>query len=100
MTMTRDKFFQPRFRRARQRRALSSSRWSVAMIANIGTIDRSLRIVLGLALLISAYDVLTGVWVWLAAAIGAVLMVTALIGTCPAYSLLGISTCPDRLRGA
>jgi hypothetical protein len=70
------------------------------MTANIGSIDRSLRIVLGLALLISAYDVLTGVWVWLAAAIGAVLMVTALVGICPAYSLLGVSTCPDRLKGA
>jgi hypothetical protein len=38
--------------------------------------------------------------VWLAAAIGAVLMVTALVGICPAYSLLGVSTCPDRLKGA
>ncbi len=70
------------------------------MSENIGTIDRSLRIVLSLALLISAYDVLTGVWVWLAAAIGVVLLVTALIGICPAYSLLGVSTCLDRLRGA
>ncbi|MCF4129495.1 YgaP family membrane protein [Methylobacterium sp. SyP6R] len=70
------------------------------MTANIGTIDRSLRVVLGLALLISAYDVLSGIWVWLAAAFGAVLLATALIGTCPAYSLLGVSTCSDRLRGA
>jgi hypothetical protein len=70
------------------------------MTANIGTIDRSLRVVLGLALLISAYDVVTDVWAWLAAATGAVLLVTALIGICPAYSILGVSTCPDRLRGA
>ncbi len=67
-------------------------------IANIGPIDRSLRVVLGWVLRIAAYDVLTGVGGWFAAASRAVLVVTALIGICPAYSLPGVSTGPDRLR--
>jgi hypothetical protein len=70
------------------------------MTANVGNIDRALRIIIGLALLASAYEALTGVWIWLAAAVGAVLTVTALIGICPAYSLFGINTCRNRLRGA
>ncbi|MBX9992182.1 YgaP family membrane protein [Phreatobacter oligotrophus] len=61
---------------------------------NIGTIDRALRIVGGIALLLFA---VTGVpatgfnWIgW----IGVVPLVTAAIGWCPAYTMVGLSTCP------
>jgi len=65
------------------------------MITNVGTVDRALRIVAGLALLAFAMGWIapgTGFnWVgW----IGVVPIITALIGSCPAYSLLGVSTCP------
>ena len=59
------------------------------MQANIGTIDRILRIVVGLALLGLAATGTVGVWGW----IGVVPLATGLVRVCPAYSLFGINTC-------
>jgi hypothetical protein len=62
------------------------------MNANVGGIDKILRIVVGLALI--AYALLgTGSWHMLGW-IGVVPLATALLGFCPAYTLLGINTCP------
>jgi hypothetical protein len=68
------------------------------MTANIGTIDRILRVIAGIALMAFAAGYIfpaTG-WNWLGW-IGVVPVVTALFGTCPAYTLLGTSTCPTRM---
>lgn len=63
------------------------------MTTNIGTVDRVLRIVVGLGLIAWALGYLPGyapnAWGW----IGLIPLGTALVGSCPAYSLLGISTC-------
>jgi len=61
------------------------------MKINVGSIDRIVRIVLGLALIGWA---LTGgpVWAW----IGIVPLATGVLGLCLLYSVLGISTCPLR----
>mgnify|MGYP001827642517 CR=1 FL=1 len=59
------------------------------MTRNEGTIDRVLRVVLGLVLLSLVFIGPQTVWGW----IGIVPLVTGLIGTCPVYSLLGINTC-------
>ncbi|AEV24467.1 MULTISPECIES: YgaP family membrane protein [Azospira] len=59
------------------------------MKANVGGIDKILRIVVGLALI--AWAILGGpVWAW----IGVVPLATGFMGWCPAYTLLGIKTCP------
>jgi hypothetical protein len=61
------------------------------MKANVGGIDKVLRIVAGLALI--AWAVMGGpVWAW----IGVVPLATGLIGWCPAYPLLGFSTCKTK----
>jgi hypothetical protein len=61
------------------------------MQKNIGGIDKIARIVIGIALI--AWAVLGGpVWAW----IGVMPLATGLLGWCPAYSLLGIKTCPLR----
>ena len=60
------------------------------MKTNEGTIDRALRIIAGLALIALAATGTVGVWGW----IGLVPLATGLIGWCPAYTLLGINTCP------
>jgi hypothetical protein len=59
------------------------------MKKNVGTIDRAVRIVAGLALIALAATGTVGVWGY----IGVVPLATALIGWCPAYTLFGIKTC-------
>jgi len=56
---------------------------------NIGTIDRSIRILAGLILLALVFVGPQTPWGW----IGLVPLVTALMGWCPAYTLFGINTC-------
>lgn len=60
------------------------------MKTNEGTIDRALRVIAGLVLIALAATGMVGVWGW----IGIVPLATGLIGWCPAYTLLGINTCP------
>jgi hypothetical protein len=60
------------------------------MKSNAGGIDRILRIVAGLVLLGLTLTGNIGVWGW----IGVVPLATGLIGWCPAYTLLGLNTCP------
>ncbi len=60
------------------------------MKANIGGIDRILRIALGLVLVGLAATGTVGWWGWL----GLVPLVTGLFKTCPLYALFGVSTCP------
>ena len=59
------------------------------MTANVGTIDRILRIVVGLILIAMVFVGPQTSWGW----VGVVPLLTALIGFCPAYKLLGLSTC-------
>ncbi|HVN41611.1 MAG TPA: DUF2892 domain-containing protein [Steroidobacteraceae bacterium] len=62
------------------------------MSANVGGIDRVLRIVVGLAVL-SLFFVLEGnARYW--ALVGLVPLFTGVFRFCPAYTLLGVSTCP------
>jgi len=59
------------------------------MKANVGTIDRALRIIVGLVLIGLTLNGTIGVWGW----IGVVPVLTGIFRFCPAYPLLGISTC-------
>jgi hypothetical protein len=59
-----------------------------AMSANVGSIDRIIRILAGLALV--AWALMGGpVWAW----IGVLPLATGVLRICPAYSLLGVNTC-------
>ncbi|MBT9264067.1 MULTISPECIES: YgaP family membrane protein [Pseudomonas] len=59
------------------------------MKANIGTIDRSLRIIAGLLLIGLSLSGVIGVWGW----IGLVPLATGIFRFCPVYTVLGIKTC-------
>jgi hypothetical protein len=59
---------------------------------NVGSLDRVVRIVIGLGAL-GFFATNTGPMRWLGL-IGIIPVVTALAGTCPLYSLFGLSTCP------
>jgi Protein of unknown function (DUF2892) len=60
------------------------------MKANEGSIDRVVRILAGLGILSLAFVGPQTPWGY----IGIVPLLTGLIGWCPAYTLLGINTCP------
>ncbi|MEZ5651774.1 MAG: DUF2892 domain-containing protein [Burkholderiaceae bacterium] len=60
------------------------------MKKNMGGLDRGLRLIVGIALIVAAATGSLGVWAY----IGVVPVLTALIGSCPLYSVLGIRTCP------
>ena len=69
-------------------------------MANVGSTDRMIRLILGVVLLavgllpLAGIPVIAGLgnWHWAVAAVGAVLVLTGTVRVCPAYSLLGIST--------
>lgn len=59
------------------------------MNVNVGGLDRTLRIVVGVALILMALTGTIGAWGW----IGVVPLATGLMKTCPLYSIFGFSTC-------
>ncbi|MCB1471937.1 MAG: DUF2892 domain-containing protein [Rhodobiaceae bacterium] len=66
------------------------------MQTNVGSVDRIARIVVGIALLAFAFFGPADIgWKWVGY-IGIVPLVTALLGWCPAYTILGVSTCPAK----
>ena len=60
------------------------------MTQNIGGVEKIIRIVLGVALLVWGFVLSDPVNYW--GAIGVVPLLTALIGWCPAWSMVGINT--------
>lgn len=59
------------------------------MLKNIGTIDRSTRTIVGIALIATVFVGPQTPWGW----IGVIPLITAVSGNCPAYALLGLNTC-------
>jgi hypothetical protein len=59
------------------------------MQANVGSIDRALRIMLGLALITATLTGAIGPWGW----VGLVALATGLFGFCPLYVPFGLRTC-------
>jgi hypothetical protein len=59
------------------------------MIANVGGIDRGIRIVVGIALIAGAVTGVIGAWGW----IGVVPLATGVFRFCPAYLPFGLRTC-------
>ncbi len=62
------------------------------MSSNIGSIDRILRIVVGLGLISLVFIGPKTLW----GLVGLVPLLTAFAGFCPAYRLIGINTCARR----
>lgn len=58
------------------------------MTVNMGMIDRAARLVLGVVLI--ALALFNGMsWGW----VGVVPLLTAIVGFCPLYTLIGLNTC-------
>ncbi len=60
------------------------------MNANVGTIDRVIRIAAGAGLLAATVSGVIGAWGW----IGVVPVLTGIFRFCPAYLPFGFRTCP------
>jgi len=69
------------------------------MKKNVSTLGRITRLILAIIFIdLSLAKILTGPWTiigWVAAGI---FLLTAIAGTCPLYSLMGISSCPKKNR--
>lgn len=68
------------------------------MTRNMGKFDRVGRLVVAAALVALAMGTSIlggGILVWLALIVAAVFTVTAFVGNCPLYSIVGLKTCRD-----
>ena len=59
---------------------------------NVGNTDRAFRIILGIGLISLVLVGPQTVWGW----VGVIPLLTAFVGSCPLYSLLGVNTCPTK----
>lgn len=64
------------------------------MTKNVGQTDKIARIAIGALLIVLALTGTIGGWGW----IGVVPLATGLMGSCPAYSLLGMNTCSTETK--
>lgn len=65
------------------------------MASNVGAVDRSIRFILGIILIaLGLTHVLSGGLATAAYIVGGIALVTGVFRYCPAWSLLGINTCP------
>jgi hypothetical protein len=61
------------------------------MKKNIGSVERFIRVIAGIAILSLAFVGPRSTWAYL----GIIPLATGLMGWCPPYALLGISTCKN-----
>ena len=61
------------------------------MKANVGGIDRILRIVTGIVLIALAVTNVVSLWGFI---VGGIVLATGVLRFCGAYTLLGVNTCP------
>ncbi len=70
------------------------------MMKNVGSADKIVRLVVGIALIAFALFGPADIgWKWVGW-IGVVPIVTALMGWCPLYSIVGMKTCPTDKKPA
>ena len=63
------------------------------MKRNVGNLDRIIRIAIGLVLVGLALTGSIGLWGYL----GIIPLLAGVVGNCPVYTLLGISTCKRKV---
>jgi len=67
------------------------------MKANVGGIDRIIRLLAGLGLIaVGALGLVAAPWSYVAMGVGAVFTLTSVISFCPLYTILGINSCPSK----
>ena len=60
----------------------------------MGTLDRGLRIIVAIVLIVLYFtNILVGLWGLLALIVAGIFLLTSAVGNCPLYSIFGISSC-------
>jgi hypothetical protein len=67
------------------------------MGVNVGTVDRVIRVVVGIIMGVVAIYV-DSLWSLIPAVVGVIALVTALSGRCGIYILFGVNTCRIKTR--
>lgn len=65
------------------------------MKVNLGGLDRAVRVIAGLALVVAGF--MAGIaepWNYVAMGVGAVFVLTSMVSFCPLYAIFGINSCP------
>ena len=71
------------------------------MKKNMGSADRIIRIILAIVFAALYFTgTVTGTLGIVLLVLGAVFLLTSLVSSCPLYSIVGLSTCPIKERGA
>lgn len=65
------------------------------MKKNMGTLDKTLRVLLGIAIILFGANN-NSVW----GVMGIIPIIATQVGVCPLYTLLGVNTCPSESFGA
>lgn len=63
------------------------------MVKNVGNLDRIIRVILAVALVVLTFVLGVDTW-WGLLILAGALLVTAAVGMCGIYRLFGINTCP------
>jgi len=72
----------------------------IIMAVNIGSVDRALRAIVGIALGVTGWLGIAGTVGTIIAIVGLVLFATAILSRCPVYSMIGMNSCEvDDPRG-
>lgn len=67
------------------------------MKKNMGGADRTIRIILALAVVALFYfNIITGTLAYVLLALAAIFVLTSFIGFCPLYTLFGLNTCKTK----
>ncbi|MDX1661196.1 MAG: DUF2892 domain-containing protein [Gemmatimonadota bacterium] len=68
------------------------------MLGNVAAWDRALRIAVAVSLLWLAWISVEGIVASVLQSVGAIFLVTGLVGGCPVYALLGLDSRASRTR--
>jgi Protein of unknown function (DUF2892) len=80
--------------------SLQTPKTILAMKKNVGSTDKIIRILLAIVFAALFFTgTVTGVLGYVLLALGAIFVLTSLVGFCPIYAVLGMSTCPLEQRG-
>ncbi|MBP6810273.1 MAG: DUF2892 domain-containing protein [Saprospiraceae bacterium] len=65
------------------------------MTKNMGTADRVIRLIIAaIAVFLYSNGTLTGTWGIVAIVVAIIFALTSMVGFCPLYKVVGISSCP------